>query len=314
MQERNKMSMEGFCKCIQMDFQRMLGNRYSIKVSEVIKTNGVKLKGLIIKAIDQNISPTIYLEPFYQMYCDNLEEDDTLKDIEMEIYNVYIRSNNNGKVDMSWFMNWSKVKERICCKLINYESNRELLKQVPYIPVLDLAVVFYYSFKDLIMGDGTIQIYNNHLEMWGVTKEELLRVAKENTPRLFPGVIESMMQVVKKMMSEEVHQDVQTFCMEEECPMYIVSNKEKGYGAIQMFNAELLRDFANRRNKCNFWILPSSLHEVLIIPDDGRECAAELLNMVIEVNSTQVLEEEVLANSVYKFVYATGEIRLEASR
>ena len=79
-----------------MDFQRMLGNRYSIKVSEVIKTNGVKLKGLIIKAIDQNISPTIYLEPFYQMYCDNLEDDDTLKDIEMEIYNVYIRSNNNG--------------------------------------------------------------------------------------------------------------------------------------------------------------------------------------------------------------------------
>lgn len=314
MQEKNKMSMEGFCKCVQMDFQKQLGDRYSVTVKDVVKNNGVKLKGLIIQAPHQNICPTIYLEYFYQMYCENQADDDSLKDIELAIFRTYLRDGNNKKIEMSWFMEWSKVKERICCKLINYESNRELLKQLPHIQVLDLAVVFYYSFLDSILGDGTIQIYNNHLEMWGITQEELLEVAKKNTQKLFPCVIDSMMQVVKEMMrAEGLPYDAEDFSATES-PMYIVTNKQKVYGAINLFNVELLREFANLKNKCNFWILPSSLHEVLLVPDDGRACAVELLNMVTEVNSTQVMPEEVLANSIYKFVYATGEIRLEASR
>ena len=314
MQEKNKMSMEGFCKCIQIDFQKKLGDRYSVTVKDVVKNNGVKLKGLIIQAPHQNICPTIYLEYFYQMYCENQADDDSLKDIELAIFRTYLRDGNNKKIEMSWFMEWSKVKERICCKLINYESNRELLKQLPHIQVLDLAVVFYYSFQDSILGDGTIQIYNNHLEMWGITRKELLEVAKKNTQKLFPCVIDSMIQVVKEMMrAEGLPYDAEDFSATES-PMYVVSNKQKEYGAINLFNVEFLRDFANTKNKCNFWILPSSLHEVLLVPDDGRAGALELLNMVTEVNSTQVMPEEVLANSIYKFVYATGEIRLEASR
>lgn len=314
MQEKNKMSMEGFCKCVQMDFQRMLGNRYSVNVTDVVKTNGVKLKGLIIKAPNQNICPTIYLDYFYQLYCENGEDNDNFKDIEMAIYRAYLKDRCNENVDMSWFMEWSKVKERICCKVINYNSNRELLMKIPHIHILDLAVVFYYSYYDKVMGSGTIQIYDTHLEMWGVTKEELLEVAKRNTPNLFPSVIDSMMQVVKEMMrAEGLPYDAEELSATESS-MYIVSNKQKEYGAINLFNVELLRGFANMMNKCNFWILPSSLHEVLIIPDDGRTCVMELLNMVTEVNSTQVMPEEVLANSIYKFVYATGEIRLEASR
>ncbi len=314
MQEKNKMSMEGFCKCVQMDFQKQLGDRYSVIVKDVVKNNGVKLKGLIIQAPHQNICPTIYLEYFYQMYCENQADDDSLKDIELAIFRTYLRDGNNKKIEMSWFMEWSKVKGRVCCKVINYDSNRELLMSIPHFHILDLAVVFYYSYYDEVMGSGTIQIYNSHLEMWGVTKEELLEVAKENTQKLFPCIIDSMMQVVKEMMrAEGLPYDAEDFSATESS-MYIVSNKQKEYGAINLFNVELLRDFANTKNKCNFWILPSSLHEVLLVPDDGNVGVAELLNMVTEVNSTQVMPEEVLANSIYKFVYATGEIRLEASR
>ena len=122
------------------------------------------------------------------------------------------------------------------------------------------------------------------------------------------------MQVVKEMMrAEGLPYDAEDFSATES-PMYVVSNKQKEYGAINLFNVELLRDFANTKNKCNFWILPSSLHEVLLVPDDGNVVVTELLDMVTEVNSTQVMPEEVLANSIYKFVYATGEVRLEASR
>ena len=314
MQEKNKMSMEGFCKCVQMDFQRMLGNSYSVNVTDVVKTNGVKLKGLVILAPNQNISPTIYLDYFYQLYCKNEEDDDSLKDIEMAIYRSYLESNNNSKMDMSWFMDWYKVKERICCKVINYDSNRELLMKIPHIRILDLAVVFYYSFHDKVMGSGTIQIYDSHLEMWGVRKEELLEVAKRNTPNLFPSVVSSMVEMAMSFLGTgEISMEEARAC-EAGMPMYIVTNKQKEYGAINLFNVELLRDFANLKNKCNFWIIPSSLHEVLLVPDDGRTCAAELLNMVTEVNGTQVMPEEVLANSIYKFVYATGEVRLEASR
>ena len=103
-----------------------------------------KLKGLVILAPNQNISPTIYLDYFYQLYCENQADDDSLKDIEMAIYRSYLES-NRSKMDMSWFMDWSKVKDKICCKVINYDSNRELLMKIPHTRILDLAVVFYYK-------------------------------------------------------------------------------------------------------------------------------------------------------------------------
>ena len=142
--------MEGFCKCIQMDFQRKLGDKYSISIAEVAKNNGVKLTGLVIKAPDQNISPTIYLNGYYQHYYENEADDDSLKDVEFRIFRTYLKECaevERNNVSFEFFRNWETVKDRICCKLVSYKKNEEWLFQVPHFKVLDLALVFYYLYE-----------------------------------------------------------------------------------------------------------------------------------------------------------------------
>ena len=313
MQEKNKMSLEGFSRCILLDFQRRLGNRYSVRVTEVTKNNGVKLTGLVIKAPNQNISPTIYLNGYYQHYYDNEVDDDSLKDVEHHIYLTYLKECvevGRNNVSFEFFRNWETVKDRICCKLVSYKKNEEWLFQVPHFKVLDLALVFYYLYEGKKLGMGSIQIYDTHLAMWGVTKEELLAVAKENVPRLLPCEVVSMSSLIMGLDEKEITEKerAERLFYAEDCPMYIVSNDRKMSGAVYMFDVNKLKQFSEKHNNADVWILPSSVQETIWIPDSGRESPRELLTMVREVNGTCVHPEEVLSNNVYKYVYATGKV------
>lgn len=309
MQEKNKMSMEGFCTCVQIDIQHKLGDSYTVRLTEAIKNNGIKLKGLVITKENQNVSPNIYLESFYEYYYQNDQTDDvSLQIVEKAILESYQRNcaETESNLSFEFFRQWDKVKDRICCKVVGYHSNRELLSQVPHIQVLDLAVVFFYYFCSDELGTGTVQIYNSHMEMWDISNEELVAAAKENLPRLYPREVTSMASVMRSFL-EDMDEEIPESVLEAEYPMHILSNRERLNGAIHMFDKDVLRRFSDRFNQSDIWIIPSSVHECLLIPDRGEE-VSELLKMVKEVNAKEVSAEEVLSNSVYKFLCRTDEI------
>lgn len=301
--ERNTekgMSYEGFEKCIVMDLQRMLGSDVKVLMQDVIKNNDTKLKGLTVVSHDTNISPTIYLDYYYSQY----EKGRALDEIEQELICIYKQNKVNANVEVSFFTEWQRVKDNIVFKLVNYKRNQELLKDVPHIRFLDLAIVFNCLLEANEKGNATILIHNHHLKYWNVTKDDLHIVATENTPKLLQCDLRNIVDVITNMLSN----DNEIGNAEENiCPMYVLSNIYKLNGASCILYQNVLKDFSEKVGS-DLYILPSSTHEVLLVPVMDEMSHMEFSEMVKEINATQVLPEEILSDHPYKYVRALDKI------
>jgi len=279
----------------------VLGEGYEVKLQEVQKNNGVRLLGLLILTEKQNVSPTIYLKPFWEAY----ENGVTLAELVSRVLQIYREDTPAESVDMSFFRDFQQVKGRICYRLIDGKQNRELLEKIPHIPFLDMAICFYYAYEGEHLGKGTILIYNTHAKMWQATVSDLMKLAQENTPRLFPWECNSMESLIREMFGEEEVQGIRLTEEEQkqlkkELPMRILSNEQRVHGAACILYPGILEKIAAEVS-ANLFILPSSVHEVILLPDKGEEDAGQLKSMIREVNRTQLEPEEVLSDSLYYF-------------
>lgn len=295
------MEMKDFAEKMRRAMSEVLGDGYEVKLQEVQKNNGVRLQGLLILTEKQNVSPTIYLKPFWEAY----EGGVTLADLVSKILQIYREDTPGESIDMSFFKDFERVKDRICYRLIDAKQNQELLERIPHVSFLDLAVCFYYAYEGEALGSGTILIYQTHANMWQVGVAELMRLAQVNTPRLFPWECNSMETIVRELFGAEEAQGMwlneeERHQLKKELPMRILSNEQRNHGAACILYPGVLEKISQEVS-ANLYILPSSVHEVILLPDKGEEDPEQLKSMVREVNRTQLEPEEVLSDSLYYF-------------
>lgn len=305
--------------------QEKMGEDYRILSNQVKKNNGILLTGIIVEEKNSNTSPTIYLDDFYENYQNGVGLDKIVE----SLYRVFFKTKIKESVDLSNFLEYEKAKNQIAFKIVNFDKNRELLKTIPYKAFFNLAIIFYYVVQEPpFYGKASILIHNNHLNNWGIDLEQLYTQAKENTPRLFPANIENIEELILGMirssmktdkMRQEGEKEIDLEITGDECadhlmlklkadmendedriPMYVLSNKQKLQGAACMFYPDILKKFAEEKNS-DLYILPSSIHEVILLPATGDMEKENLLDMVTEINKTQVQECDVLADSVYYY-------------
>lgn len=82
--------------------------------------------------------------------------------------------------------------------------------------------------------------------------------------------------------------------------MYVLSNKSRVDGAACMLYPNLIQDFAEAIQS-SFYIIPSSIHELLLLPTRHLEESQEIKSMIREINDTQVSAEEILSYSLYLY-------------
>ena len=206
---------------------------------------------------------------------------------------------------MEFFRHYEKVKDRVCFRLIGRSGNEEMLKEIPCIEFLDMAVCFYYAYQGKRLGDGSILIHHSHRKMWGVCAEDLFRQAQVNTPTLFPWECTTLDEVLKEITGDDLFDREPS--MSEQLPMKVLSNSQKVHGAASILYPGVLESLAVGEG-CNLYIIPSSIHEVILLPDKEEVFADELKQMVFIVNSTQVAPEEVLTNNLYYYDAGKKEI------
>lgn len=297
------MDYEAFQSYIVNSLQKHFGDTASISLQPIVKNNQKQLDGLMIQDFSINITPTIYLNYYYDDYLAGQPLSDILEDI-IASYRDNLPAQN---MDFSFFTDYEKVKYRIVYKLINRRKNKELLSDVPYFCFLDLAVVFCCYLPDTPHGNATILIHNHHLKLWGVHADDLYDLALTNTPILLPYELKSMEDILHSFHPE--HMDLAHIRQEiSDAPtMYVLSNTEKLYGASALLYPKVIPYFAQMMD-CDFFILPSSIHEILLLPKEPGCCIADLNCIVQEVNRSQVLAEEVLSDHVYTFERSLGFI------
>ncbi len=295
------MTLKEFAVIAQTKVAATLNKKTELK--EVLKLNGVKRYGLIIFDSVINISPTIYLELFYGRFLDTKDWDSIINDI----IKVYQDNMLDEPMDTGIFFDFGKIKEKIFYRLINYEKNRELLEQMPHTRFLDLAKVFCIQYQNEDLGSGTIPIYHSHLENWGISADELEAVADANSPLLMESFISGMDFILTEMGAS---QEDLSEAMPEECrPLYVMSNIHKSSGAGTMCYPNALKDFSEKQNG-DVIILPSSIHEVLLLPLKEDDDMDELKEMVHSVNTEMLAPEDFLSDNVYIYRRSTGQIEI----
>ena len=192
-----------------------------------------------------------------------------------EFYQKYLKGQQVP--DLANLFDFNHVKEHIVYKLIRRDANEELLKKIPYEPFLDLAVVYYIQIDNTRFGSAAIQIRNEHLRYWRVEKEEIRRLAEKNTPRIYPVQIRQIVRF-----------------------MYVATNEQCSLGAAVMRYPDF-REKVRGMIRGDFYILPSSIHEVILVPESFGLEPERMQEMVKEINQTGVAPEEVLSDSVYYF-------------
>lgn len=300
-------TFEEFQTVLTEKVQAKLDEKITVRINDVTKNNGVVLKGMTFFGQGEVISPTIYLEPYYEAYKEGCE----WSEIVGRIVDTFRIGTKDEIFDIQSFINFKEAKEHIAFKVVNYEKNIKLLEQIPHKKFLDLAVVYYYLVNHSELDNATILIYNNHLETWGITADELDEIARDNTPHLLNADLRSITEVLSELLSRKnIDTDFldEELCEEEENGgMYVLSNKTKIFGAAVMLYSEVLKKFAEKK-QTDLFILPSSVHEVIIIPKtEGMEWK-KLQEMVIEVNATQVEDIEILSDSVYCYSREKDEL------
>lgn len=288
-------------ECLKYD----IPNPKKISIQTVYKNNGLNLDGLVIMENNCNISPTLYLNYYYESYCDGT----SFQQVYETILDNYRQNKPSQSIDVSFFTQFENTKSKIALKLINYEQNSELLKDVPHIQFLDMAIVFYCLISmDFDVGNATILIHNSHLSYWDIDLKELFEIAKKNTRKLLPARLSNMNDVLRDL--SEKHMLFPPFQPDEDIyPMFVLTNQNNLYGAACILYEDLLKDYA-RQTETDFYILPSSIHEVILIPAVDPDCQQELSRMVREVNHSQLLEEEILSDHAYYYSRESNEITM----
>ena len=306
------MNYNQFLKEVRAAVQERLGSDYEIRIQKITKNNGIVLEGLIIGKANKNIAPTIYLNSYYMHFTNGMSLEEILEDI----LSVYKENNDVVLGDMREFLDFNNVRDKLAFKLIRRKKNQELLMDVPYIKFLDLAVVFYLILDEHKGGQMTALIHNSHMEPWGVGKEELYRLAMKNTPILLPPEIKTMKEIMcdilkghlEELEMEEMVDDLLDFDSQKPT-LYVLSNKKQINGAGCILYDKCLKSFADLQES-DIVILPSSTHEVILVPDDGKLDYGELRKMVGEINESEVPEEDVLSDGIYKYSWHGHSIDL----
>lgn len=299
-----KTEYESFVVAIRQQVERLAGGNLKVMEVSVDKNNGVVHRGLMLRDTHSNMAPTVYLEELYREF----QMGRSLYDISSDVLKIYDKAAGATDFDVEYFKDFSQIKEHIVYRLVNREKNQMLLRECPYVSFLDLAVVPYVSIAVDTEKNGAILIRKEHLKLWNAKEEELFAIAARNTPQQLSASIVKLEDTLRQLIATAATEDRNEFGefireleeSEETIPMYVLSNQINLYGAACMVYDNVVEMFAQELGE-DVYILPSSVHEVLIVPASRALPPKEMLEMVREINATQIPPEEVLSDHIYQF-------------
>ena len=166
------MNYQEFLTTIRTQLSLRIETGVTLDIRSFTKNNGTHYDGLVLLHPKKNVSPAIYLMPYYHRYLEGVCLEEICEDI-LHTYQAHAPEEN---FDTSYFTDFSRASEHIVMRLVSFEKNQELLKEVPFFRYQDLAVIFYCLLHASAENQANILIHNHHLNLWKTDKETLDRL------------------------------------------------------------------------------------------------------------------------------------------
>lgn len=290
---------EKVVRTMKADFQNA-----EVTVREVLKPNGLILHSLNIMENDRTCTPNIYLDTEYDlMQRKGLSLDESCRHIK-EAYSRAMNNLDNMRIFEDLVDDFSKASSRLTIKLLNRDMNRELLEDVDYIPLLDLAGVPYIA-DDLGKMSALVKVSRDLSELWQTDAEKIHGQALDNLRRYGRFSMRDIREIIFGETSLEVRKRKSIGP-----PMYVMSDGSGQNGSSALLLPDILAMAADELDD-DIFLLPSSVHELIIMKAADSD-PEELKRTVANVNRRVVATDEILSYSVYMFSRSNAEVTVAA--
>ncbi len=271
------MNIQEFREKLKSLLEEKYGEGRPLEIKTVQKNNGTSYVGIILVS-SKNASPAINTDAYFSAYDQGMTMEQIMDHIEKSIDTNVLDDDIVKKAD-----DFNVFRDKLCIKLINMEKNKEFLKEHPYRPFLDLAKIVIYHDNNSNMSK-TIVISNRLMKIWGITEGQLFDTAEKNSVKNMPPVFANISEFMPIPLPEEP-------------PMYCLTNSSRTYGAACITYPGEAEKIAEALNS-DYFLIPSSLHEVLIIKGVAEE-KDRYNEMIRAVNDEAVPRDQVLGDHAY---------------
>ncbi len=199
-------------------------------------------------------------------------------------------------------MTYEQIYNNVIFKLVNKDKNEELLKTVPYVEYLDLAIIFYLNLPEMVAEDGiyTMLVTNYLVEEMHMDVNELMKCAIANTPKILGLKVQGLFTTIADCLGDESLKN-EAEKEDKNTPAYVVTNNNNSFGASVVIYKDLLKNLSLKLQG-DLYVIPCSLHEVIVIKClEGFRSPEELKETIHYVNRSQVRPEDVLSDSLYYY-------------
>jgi len=304
-QEETKLDRKRFTEALCEIILATLGEEYRTELSVIRKNNGVMKEVLYVRKKESECMPCFYTDELYESYRNGENE----VGLAEHMVNIVLNECENVRREVQKYLTKEWISEHLFLRLIQIEKNREWLEEAVYVTYLDLAAVVYVLTEDDETGVKSFLLPKSAWDMLEVgTAEEYFSELSENTARLFPDKLWAI-ETISEEGDEECYN---IFKLTEESGevmdgdrLYVLSNHRKINGAAAILYPGILEQIYEGFSG-NFFVIPSSVHEVLLIKETKEEEEMFLNRMVGTVNESQVEPEEVLSDHVYYYSAERG--------
>lgn len=270
--------------------------------NDAVRTNQNTAIAVMPKFEIGNMAPVIYVEPFFEDFKNGTSIDNIVSSITEIAHRAY---ETNNQFDLRQ-VNSENAQIAVTLKAINALSNEKVAESCAHLTLNDLIAVPVWSIK---MPDGSTGnfLINKSIqtEQLRMTDSELLKIATKNALDSGKFSIRGMSEVLKESfgMSADDAMLAEMFPSDEPEMMYVLSHvdKSEAFGAVGIFSTEVLKSAEDVIKEKEFFVIPSSIHETLIIPASRVDDPARLQDMCMTVNETEVAANEVLSSNIYFF-------------
>ena len=270
-----------------------------IQFTDVVKNNDVHLTGVLIKKENETLTPNIYINELYEKYSSGMNLDEIVGDIaDLRIeHDPPEEAQSIGSI----FTNYEMVKQRLEIHLCDMELNRDKLKNQVYTEQGDFAATYHIKIGGDGMLRGSAAVTPNLLKGWGITEEQLredsLR-AEHSKGAVFTDIEELVAEKTFGLKATNLL-DKQNDIIDngDGFSLYCLTCEDYRYGASMILREDVM-DKVSKLMGGDFYILPSSIHETLIVPTTTQMTLEDMSIMVRDVNKEAVEPEDKLSDKV----------------
>ena len=307
------MRMEDFKETIAKEMEARIKG-VKITPTKNWKNNGIVRNGLTICKEQEDVAPVLYIDSFFECYK---KGELSVEDIIEQVVCDYQNLSTPDIPDLDILLSADAIMNKLNLRLLNWEMNKERIEECHLLYHLvegtDLVCLFYVDIYDEGECSGAICLTEKIKEKYLTTISSTQELYQSIIDRVNPEdvYLESMKDVIKNMIScTDYDENFITLLEEQESKMYVLSNKEKKYGAYAILAEETREKILQVFPKGKVIVLPSSVHEQILIEKTGEEDIECLKLMVKEVNLTAVRTDEVLSFKVYQYDAITGKYEI----